>query len=84
MLRMVDGTERKERGALCYFAHSVFGLHVLPQEASRASELLASLNSDQQIAAILGSDPPSDIYAGPARQNALTSFQGKHPIRPAQ
>ncbi|MBV9580640.1 MAG: DUF3500 domain-containing protein [Chloroflexi bacterium] len=52
------------------------GLHVLPQDAERAIELLGTLSSAQQSVAILGTTPPGDLFAGPARQNALSTFQG--------
>jgi hypothetical protein len=52
------------------------GWHVLPQDASRASELLASMTSDQQGQAILGTQSPMDVLAGPGRQTALSTFQG--------
>jgi hypothetical protein len=52
------------------------GWHALPQDVSRASELLASLTSTQQGVAILGTQPPGDVIAGPGRQTALSTFQG--------
>jgi hypothetical protein len=52
------------------------GWHVLPQDVSRASELLASMTSAQQGVAILGTQPPGDVIAGPGRQTALSTFQG--------
>lgn len=52
------------------------GWQVLPQDAGRASELLASLSTDQQSVAIIGTSSPGDVVAGPGRQTSLTSFQG--------
>jgi Protein of unknown function (DUF3500) len=52
------------------------GWQVLPQDAGRASELLASLSSDQQQVAIIGTSAPGDVVAGPGRQASLSSFQG--------
>jgi Protein of unknown function (DUF3500) len=52
------------------------GWQVLPQDASRASELLASLSSDQQPVAIIGTSAPGDVIAGPGRQSSLSTFQG--------
>src|SRR4051812_43731539 len=52
------------------------GLHVLPQDAGRAAELLATLSSGQQSAALLGTSAPGDVIAGPGRQSALSTFQG--------
>lgn len=52
------------------------GWHVLPQDASRASELLASMTSTQQGLAILGTQAPGDVIAGPGRQTALSTLQG--------
>jgi hypothetical protein len=52
------------------------GGHVLPQDASRASELLASMTSAQQGVAILGTQSPMDIVAGPGRQTPLSTLQG--------
>ena len=52
------------------------GWQVLPQDAARASELLAALSTDQQRVAIIGTSAPGDVVAGPGRQASLTSFQG--------
>jgi hypothetical protein len=52
------------------------GWQVLPQDAGRAKELLATLSSDQQSIAIIGSSAPGDVVAGPGRQQSLSSFQG--------
>jgi hypothetical protein len=52
------------------------GWQVLPQDAARASELLAALSADQQRVAIIGTSAPGDVLAGPGRQASLTSFQG--------
>jgi Protein of unknown function (DUF3500) len=52
------------------------GWQVLPQDAARASELLAALSADQQRVAIIGTSAPRDVVAGPGRQASLTSFQG--------
>src|SRR3954470_19976612 len=52
------------------------GWQVLPQDAGRAGELLSALSEDQQGAAIIGTDAPGDVLAGPGRQNSLASFQG--------
>lgn len=52
------------------------GWQVLPQDASRAGELLATLSSDQQSVAILGTSAPGDVVAGPGRQASLSSLQG--------
>jgi len=52
------------------------GWQVLPQDASRASELFASLSADQQGVAIIGTTDPRDVIAGPGRQANLSSFQG--------
>jgi hypothetical protein len=52
------------------------GWHVLPQDAARASELLAALSPDQQKVATIGAGAPHDIIEGPGRQASLTSFQG--------
>ncbi|MBV9170078.1 MAG: DUF3500 domain-containing protein [Chloroflexi bacterium] len=52
------------------------GWHVLPQDAGRASELLASLSSDQQRVAVIGTSAPRDILEGPGRQASLSTFQG--------
>jgi hypothetical protein len=52
------------------------GWHVLPQDADRANELLATLSEDQRRIADLGGEPPYDVVAGPGRQSVVTSFQG--------
>jgi len=52
------------------------GWHVLPQEADRAGELLASLSSDQRSTAIISTSAPNDVIAGPGRQSSLSSFMG--------
>jgi hypothetical protein len=52
------------------------GWQVLPQDASRASELLTSLSGDQQNVAVIGTSAPGDVLAGPGRQASLTTFQG--------
>ena len=52
------------------------GWQVLPQDATRASELLASLSSDQQQAAVIGNSAPRDVVEGPGRRASLTSFHG--------
>ncbi len=52
------------------------GWQVLPQDAGRASELLASLSADQQKVAIISTSAPGDVLAGPGRRESLTSFQG--------
>ena len=52
------------------------GWHVLPQDASRASELLATMTSAQQGIAILGTQAPGDVIAGTGRQASLSTFQG--------
>jgi hypothetical protein len=52
------------------------GWQVLPQDAGRASELLASLSGDQQNVAIITASSPGDVVAGPGRQASLSSFQG--------
>jgi hypothetical protein len=52
------------------------GWQVLPQDAARASELLAALSTDQQSAAIIGASAPRDVVAGPGRQASLSTFQG--------
>jgi hypothetical protein len=52
------------------------GWQVLPQDAARASELLAALSRDQQQVAIIGASAPRDVVAGPGRQASLSSFQG--------
>jgi Protein of unknown function (DUF3500) len=52
------------------------GWQVLPQDAARGGELLASLSSDQQAMAVIGTSVPGDVVAGPGRQASLSSFQG--------
>lgn len=52
------------------------GWRVLPQEARRASDLLASLSADQKHIAVLGTSAPGDVIAGPGRQASLATFQG--------
>jgi hypothetical protein len=52
------------------------GWQVLPQDARRANELLGSLSSDQQNVAIIGTNAPGDVIAGPGRQSSLSTFQG--------
>ena len=52
------------------------GWQVLPQDATRAGELLAALSSDQRRVAIIGDIAPDDVVAGPGRQQSLASFQG--------
>src|SRR4051794_20996532 len=52
------------------------GWQVLPQDAARAGELLATLSSEQQSVAIIGTTAPDDVLAGPGRQASLSSFQG--------
>jgi hypothetical protein len=52
------------------------GWQALPQDAARASELLAALSADQHRLAIIGTSAPGDVIAGPGRQASLTSFQG--------
>jgi len=52
------------------------GWQVLPQDAARASELLATLSADQQGVAIIGTTAPGDVVAGPGRQASLSSLQG--------
>ncbi len=50
--------------------------HVLPQDATRANELLAALSPDQQKVATVGAGAPRDIIEGPGRRASLTRFQG--------
>lgn len=52
------------------------GWQVLPKEPDRAGQLLASLSSDQQNAAIIGTSAPGDVVEGAGRQASLRSFQG--------
>ncbi len=52
------------------------GWRVLPNDARRAGDLLASLNADQHRVAVIGTAPPGDVIAGPGRQKSLASFQG--------
>jgi hypothetical protein len=52
------------------------GWQVLPQDAARASELLAALSGDQQSVAIIDTSAPMDVLAGPGRQESLTSYMG--------
>ena len=40
------------------------------------SELFSALSADQQAAAIIGTNSPNDVLAGPGRQESLSSFQG--------
>jgi hypothetical protein len=52
------------------------GWQVLPQEATYAGELLASLSEAQRNVAVIGTSAPSDVIAGPGRQGSLATFQG--------
>jgi hypothetical protein len=52
------------------------GWQVLPQDVSRANELLTALSPDQQQVAIIAASAPGDVLAGPGRQASLSSFQG--------
>jgi len=52
------------------------GWQVLPQDAARAGELLATLSTEQQRVAIIGETAPDDIVEGPARQASIGSYRG--------
>jgi hypothetical protein len=52
------------------------GWQVLPREAARAGELLASLSPEQKTIAVIATSAPGDVFAGPGRQESLRTFQG--------
>lgn len=52
------------------------GWQALPDDAVGASALLASLNADQKRVAVLGTQAPGDVVAGPGRQASLATFAG--------
>lgn len=52
------------------------GWQSLPQDGTRGSELFSALSADQRAAAIIGTDAPNNVLAGPGRQQSLSSFQG--------
>ena len=52
------------------------GWHVLPRDAARAAELLATLSAQQRRASVVGGIAPDDIFEGPGRRASLGAFQG--------